>query len=71
MHRLMHNMMRDIGAKLNYAGHRLRGPGDAIRTTVNLDDGLLKDARRLARIEDNTKLVSAALKSLVALKAAR
>ena len=42
-----------------------------MRTTVNLDDELLKDAKRLTGIDDTTQLVNAGLKALVERKAAR
>ncbi len=42
-----------------------------MRTTVNLDDELLKDAKRLTGIDDTTQLVNAGLKALVEREAAR
>ncbi len=42
-----------------------------MRTTVNLDDELLKDAKRLTGIDDMTQLVNAGLKALVEREAAR
>jgi Arc/MetJ family transcription regulator len=42
-----------------------------MRTTVNLNDELLEDAKWLTGIEGTTKLVNAALKALVEREAAR
>ena len=42
-----------------------------MRTTVNLDDELLKDAKWLSGIDDTTQLVNAGLKALVEREAAR
>ena len=42
-----------------------------MRTTVNLDDELLKDAKRLTGIDDMTQLVNAGLKALVERETAR
>ena len=42
-----------------------------MRTTVNLDGELLKDAKRLTGIDDTTQLVNAGLKALVEREAAR
>ena len=42
-----------------------------MRTTVNLDDELLKDAKLLTGIDGTTQLVNAALKALVEREAAR
>lgn len=42
-----------------------------MRTTVNLDDELLKDAKRLTGTDDTTQLVNAGLKALVEREAAR
>ncbi len=42
-----------------------------MRTTVNLDDDLLQDAKRLTGIDGSTKLVNAALKALVERESAR
>jgi len=42
-----------------------------MRTTVTLNDALLKDAREYTRIEENSALVNAALKALVEREAAR
>lgn len=37
-----------------------------MRTTVNLDDALLQDARRLTGIEERTALLHEALRALIA-----
>ena len=42
-----------------------------MRTTVNLDDELLEDAKWLTGIDGTTQLVNAALKALVEQEAAR
>jgi Arc/MetJ family transcription regulator len=42
-----------------------------MRTTLNIDDALLAEARRLTRIEEKTALVRAGLEALVAREAAR
>lgn len=42
-----------------------------MRTTVNLDDELLEDAKWLTGIDGTTQLVNAALKALVEREAAR
>ena len=42
-----------------------------MRTTVNLDDELLKDAKWLTGIDGTTRVVNAALKALVEREAAR
>jgi len=42
-----------------------------MRTTVNLDDELLKDAKRLSGIDGTTQVINAALKALVEREAAR
>lgn len=42
-----------------------------MRTTVNLNDELLKDAKRLTGIDGTTTVVNAALKALVEREAAR
>ena len=42
-----------------------------MRTTVDLDDELLKDARWLTGIDDTTQLVNAGLKALIEREAAR
>jgi Arc/MetJ family transcription regulator len=43
----------------------------AMRTTVNLDDALLAEARRLTRIEERTALLHEALRALIARESAR
>ena len=42
-----------------------------MRTTLNLDDGLVAQARRLSGIEEKTALVHAGLEALIAREAAR
>jgi Arc/MetJ family transcription regulator len=44
---------------------------DAMRTTVTLDDELLKDAAEYTGIQEKSALVNAALKALVEREAAR
>jgi Arc/MetJ family transcription regulator len=43
----------------------------AMRTTVNLDDQLLEDARKLTGIEERTALLQEALRALIARESAR
>jgi Arc/MetJ family transcription regulator len=43
----------------------------AMRTTVNLDDALLAEARRLTRIEERTALLHEALRALIARESAK
>lgn len=42
-----------------------------MRTTVNIDDALLADARRLTGIDERTALLHEALRALIAREAAR
>lgn len=42
-----------------------------MRTTVNLDDALLEDARRLSGIDERTALLHEALRALIARESAR
>ena len=42
-----------------------------MKTTLNIDDALLADARRLSRIEEKTALVRAGLEALIARESAR
>lgn len=42
-----------------------------MKTTLNIDDALLAEARRLTRIEEKTALVHAGLKALIARESAR
>ena len=42
-----------------------------MRTTINLDDALLEEARKLTRIEERTALVHEALRALIARESAR
>ena len=42
-----------------------------MRTTLNLDDGLVARARRLSGIEEKTALVHAGLEALIARESAR
>jgi Arc/MetJ family transcription regulator len=46
-------------------------PKAFMRTTVNLDDALLAEARRLTGIEERTALLHEALRALVAREASR
>jgi len=42
-----------------------------MRTTLNLDDGLIGEARRLTGIREKTELIHRALRELVARESAR
>jgi Arc/MetJ family transcription regulator len=42
-----------------------------MKTTLNIDDDLLEQARRLTRIEEKTALVRAGLEALIARESAR
>ena len=42
-----------------------------MKTTLNIDDELLAEARRLSRIEEKTALVHAGLEALIARESAR
>ena len=42
-----------------------------MKTTLNIDDDLIEEARRLTRIEEKTALVHAGLKALIAAASAR
>jgi Arc/MetJ family transcription regulator len=42
-----------------------------MRTTINLDDDLLEEARKLTRIDERTALVHEALRALIARESAR
>ena len=42
-----------------------------MRTTLNIDDALLEEARRLTQIEEKTALVKAGLEALISLASAR
>ena len=42
-----------------------------MKTTLNIDDQLLAEARRLSRIEEKTALVHAGLEALIARESAR
>ncbi|MGB2986011.1 MAG: type II toxin-antitoxin system VapB family antitoxin [Phycisphaerae bacterium] len=42
-----------------------------MRTTLNIDDGLLDEARRLSAINEKTALVRAALEALIARESAK
>lgn len=42
-----------------------------MKTTLNIDDALLAEARRLSRIEEKTALVHAGLEALIARESAR
>jgi len=42
-----------------------------MKTTLNIDDRLLAEARRLSRIEEKTALVHAGLEALIARESAR
>jgi Arc/MetJ family transcription regulator len=46
-------------------------PKVTMRTTVNLDDALLAEARRLTGIEERTTLLHEALRALIAREASR
>ena len=42
-----------------------------MRTTLNIDDALLREARRLTGVEEKTALVRAGLEALIARESAR
>lgn len=42
-----------------------------MKTTINIDDALLDEARRLTRIEEKTALVHAGLEALITRESAR
>jgi Arc/MetJ family transcription regulator len=42
-----------------------------MKTTLNLDDDLMAEARRLSQIEEKTALVHAGLRALIARESAR
>jgi Arc/MetJ family transcription regulator len=42
-----------------------------MRTTLNIDDDLIAEARRLTQIEEKTALVRAALEALISRESAR
>ena len=42
-----------------------------MKTTLNIDDDLLAEARRLTRIEEKTALIHAGLEALIARESAR
>jgi Arc/MetJ family transcription regulator len=42
-----------------------------MRTTLNLDDALLEDARRLTGVEERTALIHEGLRALIARETAR
>lgn len=42
-----------------------------MRTTLNIDDGLLEEARRLSGLQKKTAIVRAGLEALIARQAAR
>ncbi len=42
-----------------------------MRTTLNLDDDLLREAARLTRIDEKTALIHAGLQALIARESAR
>ena len=44
--------------------------GDAMRTTLNLDDALIEKARRLSGIEERTALLHEGLRALIARESA-
>jgi Arc/MetJ family transcription regulator len=43
----------------------------SMRTTLNLDDALLEDARRLTGLEERTALIHEGLRALIARESAR
>jgi Arc/MetJ family transcription regulator len=43
----------------------------ATRTTINLDDDLVREARRLSGIQEKTALIHTALRELISREAAR
>ena len=45
--------------------------GNAMRTTINLDDALLEQARRLTGVEERTALIHEGLRALIARESAR
>ena len=47
-------------------------PGSpAMRTTLNIDDALLEDARRLTGLEERTAIIHEGLRALIARESAR
>jgi Arc/MetJ family transcription regulator len=44
---------------------------EATRTTINLDDELVREARRVTGIQEKTALIHTALRELIAREAAR
>ena len=60
-HIVLHQMVLDL----------MRPWRTLMRTTVNLDDALLADARRLTGIDERTALLHEALRALIAREAAR
>ena len=63
MHYQVHHMM------LHYM-HTQPG-GSAMRTTLNIDDTLLEDARRLTGLEERTAIIHEGLRALIARESAR
>ena len=59
-HRLIHNMV-----------HTAMTTGVAVRTTLNLDEGLLNEAQRLTGIDGRTALVKESLRALIERESAR
>ena len=53
-----------------YLMHHFCG-AETMRTTVNLDDALLAEARRLSGLEERTALLHEALRALIARESAR
>jgi Arc/MetJ family transcription regulator len=45
--------------------------GSAMRTTLNLDDALLEEARKLSGLEERTALIHDGLRALIARESAR
>ena len=45
--------------------------GTAMRTTLNLDDALLDEARKLSGLEERTALIHEGLRALIARESAR
>lgn len=45
--------------------------GETMRTTLNIDDALVEEARRLTGIEERTALIHEGLRALIARESAR
>lgn len=57
------------GASLDASFMHMQGPN--MRTTLNLDDALLEEARKLTGLEERTALIHEGLRALIARESAR